>query len=253
MLAETGALLDDTPNLAPAEVREAVTVRHAASLLRLGQLFEAQRLLSALLAASGSGYAALQLGTVARYRGEYHQAREHFEAAFADATLRRDLALAIGAQTGLGDVHLDSGERRAALTAHGRALGLTEFSSDERPTVAPLAGLAQVHSLSGNRAKGRALALRALERARRHDHRVGTARAELALALASDRNEGFERAALAARVAPHLPLWLRIRCAQPQPLPHFERGEALRAARRMGMPEADLLAAPGSPGRPSGG
>lgn len=232
------SLLLDTPNLAAADVREGVAVRLGATRLRLGRLSEALTGLNDLLEASDSGYAALQLGNVLRYLGRRDEAEGHLKRAFIQARLQQDGVLAIAALTGLGELHLDAGAGRPALEAFGRALGLTEFSGDERPTVAPLAGLGHSHALNGNAAKGQALAERALLRARRHGDRVGVARARFTLAVAAGEVAGFELAELSARAAPHRPLWLRARYARWPALHPDERREAAASTRRMGMPEA---------------
>ena len=148
--------------------------------------------------------------------------------------------MAIAALSGLGELRLDTGDGRRAHEAFGQALGLTEFSSDERPTVAPLAGLGHSHAQSGNREKGRTLGERALERARRHGDRVGAARSLFTLATASGNVASFEAAELSARSAPHRPLWLRARYARLPTLHPDERREADAAARSMGIPDAHL-------------
>lgn len=229
--------LVDNPNLTSAEVREGVAVRLGAARIRLGRLREALPGLLALLDATDSGYASLQLGSALRHLGDEREAEHHLQRAYERARLGRDGVLAIAALCGVGELRLDADDERAALESFGQALGLSEFGSDERPSVAPLSGLARSHARGGNPAKGAELAQRALERAIRSHDRTGEARARHAVAVcaAPDRTL-FERAERSARLAPHLPMWLHVRCGRWHDLDPSERGHTAAAAADMDMP-----------------
>lgn len=217
-------------------LRRELDVRLGAALFRLGRLAHAEAVLTEAPAGDRAPHAALQLGRVLRARGAAAAAAGAFEAARSGAREGRDLALAVAATTGLGELELDAGRPREAVARLGEALGLTEWARDERLTVAPLAALAEAHAAWRHPAKGLALARRAAGRAARAGDPVLRARAALALGRlepSPDRLRDGERDAAAA---PHRPLALRLRWArlelEPDPA---ARAETLAAARRMGL------------------
>ena len=55
---------------------------------------------------------------------------------------QRDGGLVIAVRTALGELALEQGHLETAIEMLGKALGLTEFFSDERLTIAPLGALA---------------------------------------------------------------------------------------------------------------
>lgn len=227
-LIEVSDVLARAPNLAPPERRDGVAIQLGAVLIRLGQPAEATEGLSELFDATGSGYAALHLGAAYRLLGEPDLALGLFETAFAEAKRDRDGVLAIATLCERGAQHLARDAHRAALESYGEALGLTEFTRDPRPSVAPLAGLAVVHAREGRARKAEGLARRALERS--EPDRVGRARALIALAECSGDARSSAAAAFAARVAPHVPLWVAEVARRPDAVDTTHRGAAAAAA-----------------------
>lgn len=193
---------------APAD-DPAAGIRLVAAEIRLGLLRPAEARADALLAADATGYASLQLGNGARYRGQLELAGARFDAARDRALARNDAALAVAADCGMGELMLDRGEPREAVRCFGRALGLTELAPDDAVTVAPLAGLAQAHAAWRAPTKARRLAQRALDRADAAGDASGRARVLLSLAIASRDAVDIEAATAAALATPHVPLWVR--------------------------------------------
>lgn len=199
------------------------TIRKGACLIRVGRLAEAVTVLAPLRKATEdlSGYALLQLGNAFRYQGNRAEAREVLTLALEQAEQRRDGGLVIAVRTALGEVALDEGALETAIEMLGKALGLTEFFSDKRLTVAPLGALAHAHGLWKNPSKAFDLAERAVTRAHPPVDRAGTARAKLASALAAVVREPrqqqtaytFTAAHADAADAPHVPLALRVAVA----------------------------------------
>jgi tetratricopeptide (TPR) repeat protein len=229
------------PNLAPPDRREGVTIRLGAVRIRLGLLREAIPGLHELLTSTDQGYAALHLGAALRNLGEVDVAEAHLTRAFDQAKVVRDGVLAIAALCERSDLYLARGDTHRALEGFGQALGLSEFTSDPRPSVVPLSGLARIHARAGRRSKALEQAQRAYDRA---GDRIGRARALAATAEALDGEAGFERAAYAARVAPHLPLWVAVAARAPAALSPAHRSAAAAAASAAGMlVEAGAIAA----------
>jgi tetratricopeptide (TPR) repeat protein len=212
----------------------AAGIRLVAAEIRLGLLAAAEARAAALLDADATGYASLQLGNGARYRGRRELAQTRFEAARARAEARKDAALAVAADCGMGELMLDLGEPRRAVRFFGRALGLTEMTPDDAVTVAPLAGLAQAHAAWRAPAKAERLAIRALDRADAAGDASGKARVLLALATAFGRADDVEAASAAALAAPHVPLWVRTQTLRAVEGGHAAHDEpALHAAHRV--------------------
>jgi tetratricopeptide (TPR) repeat protein len=217
--------------LAAAQLSEvegvSLETRIAACLIRLGKLSDAEARLSRVLnehlandfdAPDNLGYAYLQLGNARRYLGNADDARTAFDSSLEQAEATRDGGLAIASHTALGELSLDETALEQAIGSLGKGLGLTEFFRDERLTIAPLAALAHAHALWKNPSKSYDLVNRALARARPSVDRVGSARAKLASATAAlsrapkppNTAYSFVAAYEDARVAPHVPLALRI-------------------------------------------
>lgn len=237
------------------------TIRKGACLIRLGRLAEAVTVLAPLREVEEvelSGYALLQLGNAFRYQGNRADAREVLTMALEQAEQRRDGGLVIAVRTALGEVALDEGALETAIEMLGKALGLTEFFSDKRLTVAPLGALAHAHGSWKNPSKAFDLAERAVTRAHPPVDRAGAARAKLASALAAVVREPrqqqtaytFAAAQMDAGNAPHIPLALRIavadmtqRVKDPRDVVTPEEGQGwLEQAKRSGMhPETQQL------------
>jgi tetratricopeptide (TPR) repeat protein len=231
-LVAVQADLARAPNLAPPDRREGVTIRLGAVRIRLGLFREALPELYDLLEATDQGYAALHLGAALRCLGDEEVAADHLTWAFERAKIARDGVLAIAALCERADLHLGVGDTRSALEGFGQALGLSEFTSDPRPSVVPLAGLARVHARAGRRGKALEQAQRARSRAR---DRIGRARSLAASAEALDQPEAYVRAAYGARLAPHLPLWIATAVRAPGALSPAHRAAAAAAATAAGL------------------
>ncbi len=185
-------------------------VTRAVALLRLGRLDEAETVLRPV-AASGTEdaqrAATLQLANLARLR-RTPGAADAFEAVAGAAARAGDLAVAVAAWCGLGELALEGGDGRGATLRFGRALGLTEAARAEALTVAPLAGLAEAHALwHPERPRGKALGLarRAVERARVARDPAAEARARSALGSVLE-DAGEIRRALGLALDAHRPL-----------------------------------------------
>ena len=215
--------------------RARLLTRAGAARLRLGDLRGALEVLQGALEEDDNPYSALQLGNTLRYLGRYEEAYGYLERAWVGAKAAGDGALAVAALCALGEWSLDRAEGQEAAEKFGRALGLTEFSSDDRLTVAPLAGLGHAHAVWGYPAKGQAVARRALERAEVANDRVGAARALLALGVASGDAATLERAKEEAQTAPHAPLRLRAWVARLELRPGEGVADALALARELEM------------------
>ncbi len=220
---------------ARAAERASLLTRVGILRVRLGDLREALDVLRSALEESDNPYSALQLGNTLRYLGLYEEAEVYLGQAWNGAESTGDGALAVATLCALGEAALDQGEGQAAAELFGRALGLTEFSSDDRLTITPLAGLGHAHAVWGYPAKGRAVARRALERGESAHDRVGAARALLALGVASEDAAILERAEQEARVAPHAPLQLRAWVARLELRPDEEIVDALALAKKLEM------------------
>ena len=218
----------------PAE-RAFLLTRAGAAYLRLGGLREALEILQRALGEDDNPYSALQLGNVLRYLGRYEEAEARLEHAWAGAKAAGDGALAVAVLCASAEWSLDQSRGQEAAERFGRALGLTEFSSDDRLTVAPLAGLGHAHAVWGYPAKGRAVARRALERAETAHDRVGAARALLALGVAGEDAGTLERAEREAQAAPHAPLRLRAWVARLELRPDKGVADALALAKELEM------------------
>jgi len=237
------------------------SIRKGACLVRLGRLTEAVTVLTPLRdieATELSGYALLQLGNAFRYQGKRADAREVLTTALEQAEQRRDGGLVIAVRTALGEVALDEGTLETAIEMLGKALGLTEFFSDKRLTVAPLGALAHAHGLWKNPSKAFDLAERAVTRAHPPVDRAGAARAKLASAFAAVVRDPrqqqtaytFAAAQMDAGSSPHIPLALRIavadmtqRVKDPREVVTPEEGQGwLEQAKSSGMyPETQQL------------
>lgn len=181
----------------------------------LGRLDDALRVLYDALALADDGYVALQLGGALSWRGDrpaLEEAEGHLARALMAARRNRDGPLAIGALCGRGEILLAAARPREALESFGEALGISEFSRLDAPSVLPLVGLARAHAAGRAPAKAEPLALRALGRARVAGDEPGEARALAALATIQGTPDRLEEAARLADAAPHRPLALRIRC-----------------------------------------
>ena len=218
---------------ASASEHARLLARVGAARIRLGKLREAVDMLEA--SEPEDAYGALQLGNALRYLGRYEAAAAVLERVWEGAKATGDGALAVAVLCAQGEGALDQGKGQAAAELFGRALGLTEFSSDERLTVAPLAGLGHAHAVWGYPAKGREVARRALERAERANDSVGAARALLALGVASEDEALLERAEREAQTAPHAPLRLRAWVARLELRPSKEVEDALAFAKELEM------------------
>lgn len=220
--------------------KASVTIRKGACLIRLGRLADAMTLLHTapeLHTAPDNelqGYVLLQLGNALRYQGAneaQQQARATLTEALEQAETQRDGGLVIAVRTALGELALEQGHLETAIEMLGKALGLTEFFSDKRLTIAPLGALAHAHVLWKNPSKAFDLAERAVNRAQDSVDRVGTARAKFASALAAGLREPRQQqtaytlaeALQAAQHAPHVPLALRIAVAEVSQRAHDSR------------------------------
>ena len=137
---------DASPHFAISKQDPVLLTRLGAAHIRLGRLQRAVNRLYDALELSDNGYSALQLGNALRYLGEYEEAAGHLTRAFHKAKTERDGALAIAALCAQGELALDEGEAQVAIELFGKALGLTELSSHEPLSIAPLAGLSQAHT-----------------------------------------------------------------------------------------------------------
>ena len=210
--------------------------RLGAAHIRLGRLQRAVNKLYDALELSDNGYTALQLGNALRYLGEYEEAAGHLTRAFHKAKTERDGALAIAALCAQGELALDEGEAQVAIELFGKALGLTELSSHEPLSIAPLAGLSQAHTAWDYPKKAIEVGEKALRRAEAADDAVGKARALLSLGLAKQEVKLLERSEQGARNAPHRPLELRSKVARLELVSDQKEIEAvIREAQAVGM------------------
>ena len=212
--------------------------RVGAAHIRLGRLQTAVNRLYDALELADNGYTALQLGNALRYLGAFGEAAGHLTRAFHKAKAGRDGALAIAALCAQGELALDEGGAQGALELFGKALGLTELSSVESLSIAPLAGLSQAHAAWENPKKAGDVGEKAFRRADAAEDGVGRARALLSLGLAKRDDDLLKRSWREAENAPHRPLALRAKVArlelnlQPQ---DQEIDGAVREAEAMGM------------------
>ncbi len=188
--------------------------RIGAAHIRLGNLQGAVNKLYDALELADNGYTALQLGNALRYLGEFEEAAGHLTRAFHKAKTERDGALAIAALCAQGELALDEGEAQAAIELFGKGLGLTELSSFESLSVAPLAGLSQAHVAWDYPKKAVEVGEKALRRAHAADDSVGKARALLSLGLAKEEVTLLQQSEHEAENAPHRPLALRAKVAR---------------------------------------
>lgn len=201
------------------------------------------------------GYLALQLGNALTWYGDepsIEEAEGHFARALTHARRARDGPLAIGALCGRGEAELWRERPEAARASFGEALGITEFSSGDAPTITPLAGLASAHAATGLPGKAGRLAERALERALRVGDVAGEARARLVAARIGGDRDGLLRAAETAERAPHRPLALRAKVEAWRRDPdETVRTRLLAEARAAGL-RGDAAVLGGAPGRGGG-
>ena len=182
-----------------------------AALLRLGRLEAAAEAFQTALAAAPEDAAdapslLLQLAQTQRYRGAFGEAERALERAARLAREARDGGLLLAVRCGEGEVALAENDPRRALLRFGEARGLAERARDERLSVLPLAGLGEAQARAGFAAKGARMAAKALERARAHRDPFGTARALLALGVATGSSERLQEAEASALELPHAPL-----------------------------------------------
>lgn len=234
------------------EVRVRLWARAGQLAVFSGRIDQALRRLYDALAIADDGYVALQLGNALHWYGDtpsIDEAEGHFDRALAHARRARDGTLAISALCGRGEVWTWRGRPDRARAAFGEALGITEFSPGDGPTIAPLAGLATAHAEGGVTEKAARLAERALERALRVGDAAGEARARMAAARIMGDAAELRRAAEAAERAPHRPLALRARVHAWRLDPDEpERVRLLAAVRDAGM-RGDAAALAPDPGR----
>ena len=235
LLEEAADKLESSSSQGDKDQIPALLTRVGAAHIRLGNLQRAVNRLYDALELSDSGYTALQLGNALRYLGEFEEAAGHLTRAFHKAKTGRDGALAVAALCAQGELALDKGEAQAAIELFGKGLGLTELSSFEPLSIAPLAGLSQAHVAWENPRKAAEVGEKALERAERADDSVGKARALLSLGLAKREVEVLERSEREARNAPHRPLELRAKVARLEVLPSDEVEEVVREVQEVGM------------------
>lgn len=233
VLTELEHTVAAAPNLAHPDQRDGVAILHATVRIRLGRTREAISDLLELYETTGHGYVALHLGSALRLVGGVDDAFEHLGRALDGAKRSRDGVLAIATLCERGALEVQTGTLQAALASYGEALGLTEFTRDPRPSVAPLAGLATVHARAGRPDKANGLALRSLERA--GSDRISRARALMAHAESVGDDRRSEAAAFAARVAPHVPLWVAAVAQRPTAVSTEHRAAAAAAATRAEM------------------
>ena len=212
--------------------------RIGAAHIRLGNLQTAVNRLYDALELSDNGYTALQLGNALRYLGDFEEAAGHLTRAFHKAKTERDGALAIAALCAQGELALDEGEAQAAIELFGKGLGLTELSSHEPLSVAPLAGLSQAHVAWENPKKAVEVGEKALRRAVAADDSVGKARALLSLGLAKEEVALLKQSEFGAKNAPHRPLALRAKVARLELDPNPEEvEEVMREVQEVEMRE----------------
>lgn len=212
--------------------------RIGAAHVRLGNLQIAVNRLYDALELADNGYTALQLGNALRYLGEFEEAAGHLTRAFHKAKTARDGALAIATLCAQGELALDEGEAQAAIELFGKGLGLTELSSFEPLSVAPLAGLSQAHVAWDYPKKAVEVGEKALRRAVAADDAVGKARALLSLGLAKEEVALLQQSAHEAENAPHRPLALRAKVARLELVSDLQEVEAVsREVRDAGMRE----------------
>lgn len=178
--------------------------------IRLGQLPDAIMVLQQAVAQPGDGYSHLQLGNALRYLGDAAGATPRLAEALTRARSSGDGALAIAALCAQGELALDQTLPREAVEKFGQALGLTEWATDLRLSINPLAGLAQAHLGWKNPRKGAELARKALDRAQTVHDQVGQSRALLSLGLATHDLSVLATARQLAAQAPHKPLAVKI-------------------------------------------
>ena len=182
--------------------------------LRLGNLGRAAAYLQTSLDKHETGTTLVQLAHVERYLKRHPQARERLQRAEELARHERDGALMSALLVARGELELAQQRPREAVLAFGQALGLSELSPDPHLSVLPLAGLAHAQAAWGYPKKGRALAQRALARARSLNDRLGEVRARFALGVATRTAAEVEAAETLALELPHRPLAALIREAR---------------------------------------
>ncbi len=203
------ARLEPSPYLLNGAQHTVALIRLGATYIRLGELQNALRPLYDALKMSDNGYAALQLGNALRYLGEADEATGHLTRAFNKAKAEKDGTLAIAALCAQGEMAIDAREGQVAVERFGQGLGISEYTRDERLSVAPLAGLGHAHTVWGYPKKALEISEKALQRARDNDDAVGVARALLSLGVATNAAARCQQAAQAAKDAPHEPLRVR--------------------------------------------
>ncbi len=214
-LARLDAALDrDDGAFGPSRAR--LEARRGQLRTFLGRLAAAEAGLRSARAEAVDPYLDLQLAALLGWRGDpaaLHEAGGLVTALRSEARRLRDGPLAIAAACLAGEAALREGDADRAVRAYGEALGISEFTSSDAASVAPLAGLATAHARGRAPGKAAPLARRGLERARRVGDLSGAARSLAALAEADRRAELFLEAADEADAAPHRPLALACRVA----------------------------------------
>jgi hypothetical protein len=192
-----------TRRLTISTVQDAIQT--AQTLIKLAYLDEAATLLNAF----DDDYVTLQRGVIHYWRGDTAAALIKSQDSYRLAKVAKDAVLAIASLTLEGEVLLSSGNAKQAVIRFGKALGLTEYSSDTRLTILPLAGLGHAQHAWGYPEKAAQTLHKALSRAKAHKHQQGLCRAYQALALATDDKATHLAACHSAKAIPHLPLWIQ--------------------------------------------
>lgn len=210
-------------------------VRIAQTLIKLAYLTAAE----ALLEEADGGYASLHRAAVHYWLGNFDSAATDAQRSYAIAKAERDLPLAIAALTLSGELYLAQHEAKRAVVTFGKALGLTEYSSDTRLTLLPLAGLGHAQHAWGYPEKASRTLHKALSRAQAHTHQLGLCRVQQALGFISKNAAAFSAACRHAEAAPHVPMWLQShQLAQRAGIVLESALKAQKLAREVGMVQA---------------
>lgn len=180
-------------------------VRLSQTFIKLAYLDDALNLIEPF----NDGYITLQRALINYWRGNMDQALVCAQESYSAAKAQKDVLLAIASLTLEGEALLAMNHAKQAVISFGKALGLTEYSGDERLTILPLAGLGHAQHNWGYPEKATRTLQKALSRAQIHEHQQGLCRVYQALALATEDKATYIAACHCAQAIPHLPLWIQ--------------------------------------------
>lgn len=192
-----------TQRITVSTVQDAV--RLAQTFIKLAYLDDALILIEPF----NDGYITLQRALINYWRGNMNQALVCAQEGYSAAKAQKDVLLAIASLTLEGEALLVIKDAKQAVISFGKALGLTEYSGDERLTILPLAGLGHAQHDWGYPEKATRTLKKALSHAQVHEHQQGLCRVYQAQALASGDEATYIAACHSAQAIPHLPLWVQ--------------------------------------------